>query len=66
MKTLTKKYRVVYRDSEVLNDYRTEQSGTTYIGIGAEGFESDILDDVIAFVEENNLHEKESEQFKIR
>ncbi|MFV0325583.1 MAG: hypothetical protein ACK5LF_14590 [Bacteroides xylanisolvens] len=59
MKTLTKKYRVVYRDGEVLSDYRTGQSGTTYIGIGAEGFESDILDDVIAFVEENNLQERE-------
>ena len=59
METLTKKYRVVYRDGKVLNDYKAEQSGTTYICIGAESFESDILDDVIAFVEENNLHERE-------
>lgn len=59
MKTLTKKYRVVYRNGVILNKYEEEQSGTTYIGLGADGFESDILDDVIAFVEENNLQERE-------
>ena len=56
MKRLTKKYRVIYRDSVIINEnYLMPQSGVTYPGNEAQSAEFDSLEEIESFIENNNL-----------
>jgi hypothetical protein len=58
-KTLTKKYRLIYKDGIIENDYKQEWTGTTYYDSEFKtGFESDNFQDIINKIAELNLIEK--------
>jgi len=56
MADLTKAYRVIYDDNQIVNDDFLEiQSGHTYPALDKQYFETDNKDELLKFVTDNNL-----------
>lgn len=56
MKTLTKKYRLIYEGKTILNkDYKDEQQGATYLPDNIDSFETDIQEELDVYITANNL-----------
>ena len=59
MQNLTKPYRLLYKDNEIVNlDYKDYQTGHTYPAFDLSAEEFDTLEELEDFVDKNNLIEK--------
>jgi len=58
---LTKKYILIWdtNTKEIINNYKTENTGKCYVGNGRGYFESDVLSEVEDKIQELGLVEKE-------
>ena len=61
---LIKKYRLLYKDNQIINqDYLNEQTGTTYPAPDVQTFETDLLIELQQFINDNNLELLQSFDF---
>lgn len=59
MNKLTKPYRLLYKNGEIVNfDYKEYQTGCTYPAIDLSAAEFDTFEEMQDFIDKNNLIEK--------
>ena len=60
-------YRLLYQNGQIVNvmEYKDPQTGHTYPAFDIQSAEFDTYDEMIQFISDNNLIEKEDDQWQI-